>query len=225
MYTIRLSSKHPSGRDLYRLKWEAPDEILQSYRQAGQFLQLKSGEREGYFALASAPGESWLELLIKDQNGLAAAICSAARGFELSCSIAQGKGFAAPPESCAEIHMLAMGTGAAPLRALFKQLPAGRRSVVHFWQASFSAAHLPYSEEHEQWRSEGLTLHLSLDQSSSLPQGVDAFAGDLFSHMRNSRLRLDNACLYWAGSNQFGAAALSCALELGLPPQLCFSNL
>lgn len=225
MYSLRLLSNRESGIDLYRLVWQAPAEMGALYTLAGQFLEIQIEGQRSYFALASAPGDESLELLVKKQSGLAEELCSLAPGSVVQSSSPLGKGFGDVRLRGANLHLLAMGSGAAPLRAFLRSaMQSPELNRIHFWQAAFDAAHAPYREEHHEWRSAGVQVHLSLDRDGPLPADVDAYAGSLLEHFRARLADSENAYLLWVGSAEFGAAVRKLASDLGLPAERVLTN-
>ena len=236
-YEMRLTGRRESGRNLFHLTFEADGAVLESYHTAGQFLVVElagnDGEtKKGFFAIASRPGADRIELLVKRSGQPATALCDTKIGAVVDCSAAQGAGFAALTGRIDHVHLFAMGSGLAPLRAfiLTNLTPApvdrGRGangstptlSKMTLWQGSFTKADLPFRDEYEDWEAAGLEINLCLDQD------VDQASGNVIERLNEHAPDMRGSAAYWIGSKEFGQALRYATAKLGLPEDAIFTN-
>ncbi len=198
-----------SGRGLKHLILQVPTEVTAEYRTPGQYVVLSQGEEKSFFAIASAPNDAGLHLLVKDQPGLAARICALQPGEEIECSPAQGKGFQL--DEGRDTHLFSMGSGISPFRALIEHHINGgfKSSGLTLWQGCLDREHLPFSEDIARWESQGINIKLCFDRE-----------GDVVENVRQRLVReapdLVGALAFWIGSKDFGSEVKDAAVNLGL---------
>ena len=219
MATMRLKLNAPCGRGMRRLVFAAPPSLRSGFRVPGQFLEIKAVGEQGFFAIASAPAEPNLELLVKEQTGLAAHLCQLSEGAEIGVAEILGRGFDLSSIDGRPLHLFSMGSGLAPLRALLRALPKGpdKPTEVFLWQASFSRSYLPYPEEFPEWEQAGVRVFYCFDQegtgSASVPE-----------RLRSSRIDLSEAVCVWVGSPAFGESVRTAAIEMGAHESRVLTN-
>ncbi len=202
-----------------RLVFEAPAHLRETYRVPGQFLDIQAAGGRGYFALASAPSDPQMELLIKEQGGLTAVLCEMPVGGELDVGEARGLGFDLSDVDGASLHLFSMGSGIAPLRALIRSILSGhfRPNSTHLWQGAFSKSYLPYPDEFPEWERQGISVEYCFDQEGPAPATVP----DLLAARAPD---LSQALCFWIGSPAFGESVIRVARSLGAPPERVRTN-
>ncbi len=219
--SLEVRSVRESGENLFHLVCAAEPELLESYHTPGQFLVITDeGGAEGFFAIANRPGQDGIELLIKNGGDLAAKLCAAQPGAQFSCGVAQGKGFPRPADAQTPLHLFAMGSGIAPLRALIQTHLDGdwSGSTVTLWQSSFRREGLPFAGEYPAWREDGVRIYECLDDAG------DASTGNVVDQLAKHKPDLSRCTAYWIGSKPYGEAVKTAVLALGLQPGAYLSN-
>jgi NAD(P)H-flavin reductase len=214
---LELIEKRKAGDALHLLRFSAPPFLLEAFTMPGQYAILEPipEEKPGFFAIASAPQDPYLEFLIKEAAGPANAIIQMSTGDSLICKSIEGKGFPlslAPEES--PIHMFSMGSGYAPFRALIRSAMARSEShcQLHLWQAAFRITSVPLLDELVELERKGvITLHLCLDDQQDATDHP-YFAGQIDNAIGPHIDSIKNSRMLWIGSRPFGEA-LSVALE------------
>lgn len=219
MTRAEILSIKPSGDNLYHIRM-SPDRVLKSsYKKPGQFLEIQLGDEKKPFAIASAPGSADIELLVKQDSGIAERLCSMKKGEAVDCSEALGAGFEVNRAVGKNTHLFSMGSGLAPIRSLIlwreqrKFLP----SFLTLWQGAHTREHLPFYDEYEFWEKSGILIRLCLDRNSDRPEKVT----DALLRIRPD---LSKSAAYWIGSQGFGEDIGRIALQLGLAPQMLLTN-
>lgn len=177
---VSSSTSCSPSNNFIQVTVDVDPEVLEGYKVAGQYVQLKEDDSEDakplFLAIASPPADadsetssdSKMEFLIKctDNNGW---ITSAADGKEVQISQVLGGGF--PMEEnfegfkydfpCQNVLLFANGSGIAPLRAAIEssQLGVGEggRSARLYYGVS-SPADMPYADKFKEWETKGVEV-------------------------------------------------------------------
>ena len=219
MARLRLNANSPCGQGMRQLVFDAPRSFRSGYRVPGQFLEFELGGERSFFALASAPADPNVDLLVKVQSGTAALLCELDIGAQVDVGTARGKGFDLADIDGRPLHLFSMGSGIAPLRALLRATLKGlyRPTEIHLWQGSFSSSHLPYPDEFPQWERAGVRVHYCFDQATDLPGTVPDRLGD-------SSVDISDALCVWVGSPEFGQSVAIAAQEKGAQSDRIITN-
>lgn len=138
----------------------------------GQVAILKVGdEAPCYFAFASAPQDSEIELLVKQKIGASRVMFDMVEGDQIELIGIAGNGFPLSEHKQRDLVFIAMGTGVAPLRSALR--------YVLQWKSDFGqlivlyGAQTPddfcYRDEVDGWARDGVELR----QVISRPDGHD----------------------------------------------------
>jgi|SRR6185503_9377935 len=133
-------------------------------------LKVENGE-QGYFAFASAPDDTDLEVLVKQKIGASKVIFDMSVGETLEMVGIAGHGFALEQHKQRDLVFVAMGTGVAPLRSalrhvLRRQDEFGRLLVLY---GARTPDDFCYRYEVDAWADAGVELR----QVISRPDGHD----------------------------------------------------
>ena len=130
------------------------------------------GVGESYFAIASAPEDKGiLEVLVKDGEGVAAAIYRLKKGDSVRVKGPVGKGFPIDNYKGRDLIIEAVGSAIAPMRGVIKSI-IHRRSDFGKVTAIFGVRYptdFPFTREIEAWREANIDIVLTL----SRPEGND----------------------------------------------------
>jgi NAD(P)H-flavin reductase len=129
------------------------------------------GEEPAYFALASAPEDPELEVLVKQSAGASNRIFEMRKGERLDLLEIAGNGFALDEQRGKDLVFVAMGTGVAPLRSALRHVL--RRKQDFGQLVVLYGARTPddfcYRDETQSWEDAGVELR----QVISRPDGHD----------------------------------------------------
>lgn len=128
-------------------------------------------EAPAYFAFASAPQDSELQVLVKRNLGASNRIFEMAPGDEIELLAVAGNGFSLDDQRGKDLVFVAMGTGVAPLRSALRHVLArkgdfGQLVVLY---GARTPDHFCYHDETEGWEEAGVELR----QVISRPDGHD----------------------------------------------------
>jgi NAD(P)H-flavin reductase len=158
---LAIASSRQETHELAHLELAAPDDYLDAYTTPGQYIQIKIGDlKPGFFALASAPHERRIELLVKHDSPLAAAVVARNAGDSVSVSLPQGKGFPIKEALGNDVFIVGVGSGIAPLRGLVREMLIDAKAYgqMHFLYGARTRDSFPFAQEIESWAERGIDV-------------------------------------------------------------------
>lgn len=145
------------------LRLEVGPDVLSSHVRVGQFLQVRlPGQEEGaYFAVANAPGEGWIELLVKEGEGLPDELISLSPGAPLETSEVMGEGFPLGESRGRNLLLFATGSGIAPIRAALRAIEKERREFgrIELFFGVRTPEECPYCGELSRFEEADIKVH------------------------------------------------------------------
>jgi NAD(P)H-flavin reductase len=224
---MRIAAIAPQGvEDIRSVRLESEAAASSSFDFIpGQFLHIRvpSGEAS-YFAIASPPGESYYDVLVKRAAGASRGFFDLEVGTTVHAVGPQGKGF--PLDDCAglDIILIGVGTGIAPLRsvvgwALGQRERFGRLILLH---GVLTPRHTCYRSDFEHWQTAGVDARVTVTSTEGLPwSGPVGFVQDLLPSLRLDPRRTV-ACL--VGMKEMVQANTEHLLHIGLPAHRILLN-
>lgn len=199
-------------------------EVAASHHRPGQYLKLRVDEREGFLALASAPGQP-LQLLVKRGPPLAEALAGLAAGATVHSSLALGAGFPLDEARGRDLLLFAAGSGIAPLRAVVQAVLAERRAFgrVSLFYGQRLPEEVAYRGEAGAWAAGGIELHPVISQPP--PGSWSGARGHVQEAFLRSGLPVGEAVAFVCGMRAMVAEVKATLGERGLPPERVFLNL
>ena len=198
-------------------------EVAASHRRPGQYLKLRLGEREGFMALASAPGQP-LQLLVKRGPPLADALACVAVGATVDSSLAQGAGFPLDEARGRDLLLFAAGSGIAPLRAGVQAVLGERRAFgrVSLFYGQRTPEEVAYRGEAATWAAGGIELHPVISQPP--PGSWSGARGHVQEAFLQSAVPVAEAVAFLCGMKAMVAGVKAALGQRGLPPERLFLN-
>lgn len=191
----------------------------------GQFLHIRvpSGEAS-YFAIASPPGESYYDVLVKRAAGASREFFDLSVGTTVHAVGPQGKGFPLNPYAGLDVLLIGVGTGIAPLRSVIgwtlgQREQFGRLILLH---GVLTPQHCCYRSDFEQWQAAGVDARVTVTSTEGLSwSGPIGFVQDLLPGLRIDPQRTV-ACL--VGMKEMVHANTEHLLHIGLPAHRILLN-
>lgn len=216
---VPVTRLDPAAHQLYHLglSLEGTD-LGAAYTRAGQFLQLRIGERRPrFFAIASAPGAgSTLELLLKIDAGNDP-ILGLKPGETVEITPPGGPGFPVEAHAGKRWILMAMGSGISAIRPLIAQTAARDSEVrITLLYGVRNLSSLPYRDLLPVWHDQGVDIRLVL----SRPDADDAWTGRtgyVQDHLSREMLEPGEAAIFVVGSNEMVGAIREKLVEIGHP--------
>jgi anaerobic sulfite reductase subunit B len=134
---------------LFHLTLEVAPRTRAGFERPGQFNRIRTNGFESAFAIASSPGESRFDYLVRRGTHVSDALATAALDSAFEVSLPEGRGF--PLESAVDRDLLlvATGTALAPVRSVLRAIAPtrSRYKAVTLLQGQRSPRQLPWIEE------------------------------------------------------------------------------
>lgn len=225
-HDLEVIARRQETPELTHLAVRAPADFISAYQIPGQYAQIRHGEmKPGFFALASAPGQSQFEFLIKKGSPLADALVAVLPGQTLSISLPQGKGYPLAQAQGRDVFLVGVGSGLAPLRALLQQLLKDRANYkrLALLYGCRSANAFPYSTELDAWATQGVDVTRVCSQPAvgTWEGPVGRVQQILLS--RKPAIAADSV-VFACGMKPMVEDVKAAVAQLGVPPERVFQN-
>ncbi len=224
-HLARVVSSRPDGHGLFQLSIDVlGTPIAEGHRSPGQYVKLKlEGVGEGFFAIASAPGDGHhFEFLIKSGSPLADALRALAPGAAVQLSAPGGKGFPLEKARGKDVLLFATGSGISALRPVIelirRERPAFRNVTLFFGVRTPDA--FGFASEHAQWEKAGIRLVRTVSQPGL--SGWDGLTGYVQSHLEEAPLH--DAIAFLVGQKAMVQAVTDALVQRGMPRENVFLN-
>lgn len=201
---------------------DVPAEVAASYTAPGQYCEIRVGERTGYFAIASLPGEARLSFYVQDNGGSSTALLRCAAGASVRLGRPAGDGYrlGAALADGGPIVALATGSGWFGLRsALWAVAAAGR--VASVYVGFRSAAEALDTAGAQALRDRGFSVAVCLSRP---PDGWTGRRGYVQAALAEDGPDLREAWVLGCGQSEMLGAAREVCAGLGLLPGRFLTN-
>lgn len=199
-------------------------DLAASFRWPGQYVRVKAPSGEvGFFALASRPGATEFELLIKTGGEAADAIAALAPGDTLEISPAEGPGFPVLDHLGKDVLLFAVGSGISPIRSLIWYLAARREDYagVTLFFGARTPAHFAYADELAAWQAEGVHVLRVASQAADEPGFLRGYVQDA---VRQHPVDPANTVVFVCGMKGMVEGVATELAALGVPGERIFQN-
>lgn len=189
--------------------------LVPRHTTPGQYVKARARDKEGFFALANAPGAP-LELLVKRGGAAADALAALEPGATIEITAPMGKGYPIEQHRGHDLLLVAVGSGIAPIRSVVRHVLAdrGRFGAVRVYYGQRRPEDFAYAREEEEWRRQGIEL-------VRVPSAEGVYVQDA---LRASPPPLANCCAYVSGMKPMIAAVTDTLVGLGLERGRVFLN-
>jgi sulfhydrogenase subunit gamma (sulfur reductase) len=191
----------------------------------GQVAMLRVGQAEpAYFAFASAPSDSDLEILVKRTIGASVALFDMKEGERVDLIGVVGHGFDLDRQKARDLVFVAMGTGVAPLRSALRHVLNRKEAFGQL--VVLYGARTPddfcYRDETQSWEDAGVELR----QVISKPDGHDwsgptGYVQTLLDHVLPD---LNSPVALVCGSREMIAQTRDRLEQMGFAPEAILTN-
>lgn len=217
-------SAEVAATDQARVWVRPPDGFAEAHTLAGQFCRVRVADCEGIFAMASAPGRSTVEFLLRvgaDGGEAADRVAEMTDGGDIEMSLPAGEGFGLPADA-ARVICVATGTGVAPVCAAIEarlvRAPTTSMTLIHGVQ---TPDHVAIHEQLARWKEAGLEARLCFSRFEA-----GAIVGETVQAvLQAEHPDLSDATLLAVGQPAMVDTLRGVARELGLPADRFLTNL
>lgn len=228
--TLRLASVTPQGDALTSLVLDLTGSpLLGTHLRPGQYtqLRLREGEAAGTFAIASPPGGTRWEVLVRGGNPLTDALVRLRPGDTVQAVPARGPGFPLEASRGKDLVLVGTGSGIAPLRSVLGALARERTAFgeVTLFFGARTPQGFAYAHEVEEWRALGVRVVRTI--SSPGHSGWEGLTGYVQEHLGEnlSAARLAHAVAFLCGQAAMVQGVTDALVAHGMPRGSVFLNL
>lgn len=198
--------------------------LVETYQTAGQYTRLtfEDGVARPY-AIASPPGTSDVEFLLKVPEERAVQLCALGAEDRVHAGRAQGPGFPLDKVTGRALWLFAVGSGIAPLRAVVEQLLPRRTELsdITLLVGARTRADLAFSERFATWAGLGIAVRPVLSRPEP---GWDGLTGYIQDHIPKTFPHPDKVLAFVCGLPEMDKAVHASLLERGVGPDRVFRN-
>jgi NAD(P)H-flavin reductase len=137
----------------------------------GQFLHLRAPSGDAsYFAVASAPGAPYFDVLVKRAQGASRELFDLPVGSTVSVVGPQGKGFPLDAYEGFDVLLIGVGTGIAPLRSVVGWVLAHRKRFgrLTLLYGVLTPSHWCYRSDFGSWQAAGVHTRVTVTSTEGL---------------------------------------------------------
>lgn len=149
-HSAAISERVFIDEGLLHLRLEVAREVAGAFARPGQFHRLRVAEgHESMFAIASPPGATAFDYLIRRGAGVTEALASLPLGARVEASTPEGRGFPLEAARGHDLLLVCTGTALAPMRSVLGLVAAARADFgrVTLVEGHRSPAQLPWRAE------------------------------------------------------------------------------
>lgn len=223
-HPARLVRRWQEAEDLEGLRVAVPRAVADSYLVPGQYVQARvAGEEGAFLAIASPPGATELEFLIK-RSPAADALLALHPDDALEVTAAQGKGYPVAAHIGHDVLLFAVGAGISPIRALIGYLADHREAYegVTLFYGARTFAHVPYHDEVSAWQRAGIQVVRVLSQPLAVAPGFAP--GYVQEALREHPVRPGRTVAFVCGMRAMVEAVVAELGRRGVPAERVFQN-
>lgn len=170
-----LVEKTNAGGGLVRVTLRPPDDVHVEYMYPGQYLELRVGDAKGYFVIASDPGGSTWELLLRPAPGASESALALPVGATLQISRAQGQGFGVGRFQGKPLVLALAGSGVAVAKPVASARSAQDLARTFVYLGLRDALDPPGRQELEWLQSKGVPVVLCESGAAAAMRPTPAF--------------------------------------------------
>eukprot|EP00967_Tisochrysis_lutea_P031846 scaffold37612_cov38-Tisochrysis_lutea.AAC.3 len=223
--TLPISSISEAADGLKAITLEPPEETFSGFTIPGQYVQMREigAEKASFFALASPPGATPFELLIKEQppsdwSPGTGWLTSASAGLEVEMSQVMGTGFKSVGDS-PSVLLFAAGSGISPIRSVIESGVLKGKDVMLFYGAQ-TPAQMAYMDKFGEWEALGVECVPVISKPGPDWDGAIGYVQDV---ARERGVPADCAMLI-CGMKGMAEGVKALAADFGVPDDKVIAN-
>jgi NAD(P)H-flavin reductase len=206
-----------------RLEIDVPAGAPSTHRAPGQYVKLRAGDQEGYFALANPPG-SPAELLVKRGGAVGDALAGLGGGARIEVSDAQGRGYPVDESAGRDLLLFAAGSGITPIRAVIAHVAGLRTRYGHvtLFYGHRRPDEFAYRGELGAWTQANVDVVHVVSQPDG--SGWSGATGHVQDVLLSAHPSTERAVAFVCGMKPMVAAVTDALASLGLPKERVHLN-
>jgi NAD(P)H-flavin reductase len=204
-----------------------PSALARAHTRPGQVVKIRTAPGEGFFALASAPGQGSADLLVKRGGAVGDAVAAGAvPGRALKLTEPFGNGFPVEEAARKDVLLFAAGSGIAPVRALVLHLVAHRGDFnrITLFYGQRHGAEFAYRGEWVEWERRGVRVVPCPSRAEDLWEGVRGRVQEVARTLSFGGSPPGETFAFVSGMAAMVEDVRRTLAEAGVPPQRVYSN-
>lgn len=218
-HSATLTRRALVDEGLVEVQLAMPPEVTASFVRPGQFQTIRFAGDAAFFAIASAPGATAFDYLVRRGTGVSEALSLAALGTRLDVTLAEGPGFPLEVAAGHDLLLVATGTAIAPVRSVLGVVARRRADFkrVTLLQGQRNPRQLP-------WLAEFSRLP-DLDLRTTVTEGAPSWRGPVgfVQALVPSAVTADTVA-FLVGQPEMTAEVTRSLRDAGVPGERIFLN-
>ena len=222
---VPLSSREAVSRDLFKLGFDVPESIGETFETPGQYVEIMIGDEKGFFAIASVRGAERWEVILRAGGGAADALLARNVGSSVSISPALGAGFpyADYVHKTLVVAVTELGIGAA--RSVMNQrIIDGDAKRTEFLLGTRDPSTVPIVNEIDQWGRAGASVLVCVLDSPAKSHYRGYVQDALRTLPPSSGARTPDGAIFVVGRTELIEGLRAVAPEIGLSAERVYTN-
>jgi NAD(P)H-flavin reductase len=241
-HPARLIAQRDAGGGMTQIAVEVPRDILATHTSPGQYVEVRTNGRTGFFVLANEPSPpsadaretsgSW-EFIMRPGGGASDVLVRMAPGSMLELTRAIGAGFPMSDARGRPLIVALSGTGIAAARPIVqRRIAEGDAARTYVFMGIRTSTELPMRRDLEGWMRAGVEVLVCLSKDDGSIDGVPHAHGYVQSVLqsvvsdgaRAPRDRCANAHIFAVGMASMVQGLKALAPELGISAENVHTN-
>jgi NAD(P)H-flavin reductase len=211
-----LIEREPAGGGLSRVRLAVDVATAATHSRHGQYLEVREGAEQGYFVIASSPGEESWDLLVRDGGTMGDRLRAAPLETAFEITPAQGKGFPVDSAKGRPLVLATTGSGiAAVLSAIGQRIEDGDAHRTFLLYGVRQRDQVALVAELKAMRAAGVDVAICLSREHATEPGF--FRGYVQDVAKARGWNLQNGLVFAAGNEAMIEGMREAAPLLGLP--------
>lgn len=228
-FPARLEARWEEATDLVGLRFVPVSPALTaSFTIPGQYTAMRLGDAgtvQAYFALASQPGATPFEYLVKRvPTPAASALMALEADATVQISTAQGPGYPVAGHMGKDVLLVAVGSGISSIRSLATWLATHRAQygTITLFHGGRSHNHLAYQADEAAWEAANIRVQRVLSHQDAHPPRY--FHGYIQDALAQHDLAPAQTVAFVCGMKEMVQAVSAVLVGKGMSPDAIFQN-
>lgn len=224
-HPVTLVARSPAADGLTDLTLELSESPLrEAHQRPGQYVHLRlPGHVEGLFALASAPGRTRWDLLVKENSPLTTALIHWPLGGQVEVSRPEGRGFPLEQARGQDLLLFATGSGISPIRSVIESIRQEREAYgrVTLYFGVRTPSSFAYARDFMAWEQARIRVVRTVSQPGA--SGWQGLTGYVQAHLAEEPLAPGTRA-FVCGQKEMVQGVMEALRARGLPDSAISQN-
>lgn len=188
------------GAGLSLVTFEMAPEVVATYTRPGQYVRVQHEREEGYFVLASDPGDARWEMLVRNAGEVAHHVLSLPIGDKVAVSRAEGLGFPMQQAAGRPLVVAAVASAIGAARSVIRLRLAQKEAAnTYLYLGARDAGDLPMVDEMNQWRAHGVHEVVCISQRGAREGAAAGYVQKVLAERMREQVHPPDTLVFAAG--------------------------